>query len=362
LAIFLGAVVFLNEFSKLAANVLKGEMRVGETAILNVVQQITYTGIGGILVFSGEGAFGLVAAFAAGLLTVILLGVAKWETSVSRPSIESATSLFNYSKYSVVAYVDSYLYNWLDIAVIGFLLTQTHVGTYEIAWRVTALVMIFSSVIETTILPQISSWDAQGQKEEIASVLPNAILASLFFVIPAFFGSLVVSSELLHFIFGEEYASAWLVLIILMSGKIIEAIDRILKNVLSGMDRPDLRASAVLVSIVLNLILNFSLVMLLGAVGAAIATTVSFGASTIIIWYFLKNIITITLPYRAIGGCIAASAGMASGLYLLKSAFGISSIFSLIAFITLGVVLFAIFVNVFPTVREKERMALDAID
>jgi O-antigen/teichoic acid export membrane protein len=49
LAVFLVTVVILNELSKLAQNVLKGELRVGETASLNFTKQLTFNGLGAIL-------------------------------------------------------------------------------------------------------------------------------------------------------------------------------------------------------------------------------------------------------------------------------------------------------------------------
>lgn len=127
------------------------------------------------------------------------------------------------------------------------------------------------------------------------------------------------------------------------------------------MDRPDLRAIAVLASISLNLLLNFSLVNIIGLTGAAIATTASFAASTVIIWYYLTHMIDIVIPYRSLGSCVLASIGMAIILSGAKSVFGISSIFSLIAFILVGAILYVVLTSMFPDLREKEKMALKSV-
>ena len=361
LAAFLITVVILNEMSKLAQNILKGELRVGETASLNFAKQLVFNGLGAILLFSGADVLGLIYALIASCTIVLLWGVYKWDTSLGRPSLQTAQSLFKFSKFSVISYVDSYLYNWLDVAVIGFLLTQSDVGAYEVAWRISAIVMLFSGAIETTILPQISEWDAEGSHKRIESILPHTITASLFFVVPAFFGVLVLSSDILYYVFTPEYASAWPVLIILLGGKLFEGVDRIFKNVLSGMDRPDLRATAVIVSISLNIILNLILVWWMGSIGAAIATTVSFGASTLIITHYISNIITIEIPYREILSCFVSASVMAIGLSIAKQQVEITSLLVVASFVLFGGALYLGTVIAFPTIRYEIRTALRTV-
>jgi len=361
LAVFVATGIVLNELSKFAQSVLKGELRVGETASLHFARQLTFNGLGATLLFTGAGVIGLVYALIASFVVVILLGVSMWKTSLGTPSFKTAQSLFNFSKFSAISYVDSYLYNWLDVTVIGLLLTQSQVGAYEIAWRVSAVVMLFSGAIETTILPQISDWSSEGEKAKIENILPDAITASLFLAIPAFFGALVLSREILYYVFTPGYATAWPVLTILLGGKLFEGADRIFKNVLSGMDRPDLRAVAVLASISLNLVLNFTLVWSLGLIGAAIATTVSFSVSTLIIIYYLSNVITIRFPYREVLSCILSATVMAIVLYILQMHAQISSLPRVILFILLGAIIYLIIISISSTLRQKLRILLRAV-
>lgn len=357
LATFLIIVIILNELSNLAQNVLKGELRVGETALLDFTKQLTFNSLGALLVFTGTNVFGLVYALIASLVIILFWGGYKWDTPLGQPSLSTARSLFDFSKFSVVSYVDSYLYNWLDVAVIGLLLTQSEVGAYEVAWRISAIVMLFSGAIETTILPQISEWDSESSHNQIERILPYSITASLFFVIPACFGVVVLSRDILFYLFTPEYASAWPVLIILFGGKIFEGIDRIFKNVLSGMDRPDLRAVAVLASICLNLILNFTLIQWIGSIGAAIATTISFGISTSIITYYLSNLITIDFPYRKLLACFISATVMGAVLFIIRQQIAITSLPLVVSFVLLGVVIYMGTVIVFPTIRYDIKIA-----
>jgi len=361
LAVFLVTVIILNELSKLAENVLKGELRVGESASLNFAKQLAFNGLGAILLFTGAEVLGLVYALIASLVVVLLWGIYKWDTSLGTPSYETARSLFDFSKFSVVSYVDSYLYNWLDVTIIGLLLTQSEVGAYESAWRISTVVMLVSGAIETTILPQISNWDSESAQAQIENVLPDAITASLFFVIPSFFGVLVLSRDLLYYVFTPAYATAWPVLIVLLGGKLFEGVDRIFKNVLSGMDRPDLRAVAVLASISLNLVLNFVFVSLLGLIGAAIATTVSFSVSTLIIVYYLSNLIAIQFPYRQLLTCFFSASVMSVFLYILQTYVSITSLPVVVVFILLGAGVYMSITLISTTIRGEIRAVLRGV-
>lgn len=358
LAVFVISVVILNELSKLAENVLKGELRVGETATLNFAKQFIFNGLGAVLLYINANVLGLVYAFITSLTIVFFWGAYKWDTPLGHPSLRTAQSLFNFSKFSVISHVDSYLYNWLDVAVIGLLLTQAEVGAYEVAWRVSAIVMLFSGAIETVILPQISEWDSEDEHKQIENVLRPALTASLFFVIPAFFGGIILSYDFLFYVFTPEYAAAWPVLIVLLGGKLFEGIDRIFKNILSGMDRPDLRAVAVIASTFLNLVLNFTLVWWIGSVGAAIATIVSFGVSTLIIVYYLSDIIIITYPYRELLSCSISASLMAVILVLVQNYIPITSLQRLIAFVLFGGLLYVTTIVMFPSMRRQIRNVL----
>lgn len=361
LALLLIIFLIFNEGAKLTRNVLKGELRVGETAFLNFAQQLVYTGLGAIMVSMGIGFFGLVYSIITALAAVIVIGLYKWETTLGRPSINAIRSLFSFSKFSVISHIDSYLYNWLDVAVIGFLLSQSAVGKYEIAWRVSAMVMLFSSAVERTILPQISAWDSQGTEKQIEELLPNALLASLLFVIPSFFGVAVLSEEILYFIFSPEYVTAAPILIILIGGRLLESIDIIFKNILSGMDHPDLRAIAVLISISLNIFLNLLLVQSIGSIGAAIATVSSFAVSTAVIAYYVTHIISITIPYQEILFCVFSSIVMATILWEIKIKIEIESSFDVLILILIGSIIYFSLLLFSPSIRRKFRYILRTV-
>lgn len=351
LALLLVLALILQESAKLTVQVLKGELRVGEAAGPLFSRKLVYVGVGAVLVFMDVGVRGIIYGLFAGFVVMLAWGAWKSSTPLGSPSLGHARSLFDYSKYAFVSSVGGYFYSWMDVAIIGIFLTQADVGVYEIAWRVTAVVMLFSSSIATTIFPQVSQWDAEDATDRIEPLLSDAIAPALFISIPAFFGVILFSKEILGLVFGAEYGAGWLVLVILMGEKVIQSVHIILGRSLQGIDRPDLAAKAGVISMGLNLVLNVIFVFEYGIVGAAFATALSFIVNSILHAYYLSRFVSIRVPYVQIGGCLIASFGMAVILYIVDSAILIDNLAGLLLIVGLGMAVYSGLLLIIPYSR-----------
>lgn len=352
-ALLLILAIVLQEAAQLTVFILKGELRVGETAALNVIKYGTWAAGGAILINLGYGSEGLVYSLLVGLGLVLVWGGFKSSISLGRPSIDHTRSLAAYGKYNVISSVGGYFYSWMDIAIIGLFLTQAHVGAYEVAWRVTAVTLLFSKAIATTLLPQISQWDAEGARDRIETVVYESITPSMILVIPAFFGTLVFSREILGLIFGLEFTIASIVLVILAGEKILQSVHLIFGRALQAIDRPDLAARATVISVSLNLILNVVLILSFGIIGAAIATSLSFAVNAILHGKYLSNFISINMPYLEVGWCFLSAAVMALLLLGVKFIVNDWTLSSLIISIAFGMVIYGSLVLVFQPIRTK---------
>lgn len=350
-AVWLALAIVVQEAAQLAIVVLKGELRVGETAVLDIARQVTWVGGGALLVGYGLEAEAMIFSLLAGMGVMLVWGWYKSSVPVRRPTISYARSLFDYSKYNVISSIGGYFYSWMDVAIIGLFLTQAHVGAYEIAWRVTAVVMLFSQAIAATLFPQVSRWNTENATNRIESTIRGAITPSLILVIPAFFGVILFSREILGIVFGPEFSVAWLVLITLIGEKFFQSIHVILGRSLQGIDRPDLAAKAGVVAMFLNLVLNLILIPQYGIVGAAVATTISFVCNTILHAYYLSRFLTIRIPYGEVAGLIVASLGMTVGLFIVSSTIVISTLPQLVTIVMIGGVLYGGFVLLVPSLR-----------
>lgn len=359
LAYFLVIGLILQEGSMLSIMVLNGELRVGETAILRLIRQGAWVIIGYAFVYIGIEILGLVIGLLSGLAIMLIVGWYKVNVEIDKPSLYHLKELVDYSRYNVVSSVGGYFYDWIDIIVIGLFLSQSHVGAYEVAWRISGVVMLSSRSIAEVIFPQVSRWNAEGSTNKIETLINNALAPSLILVIPSLFGAFLLSKDILRFFFGPEFAVAWLVLIILMGEKIIQSIHIILGRALQAMDRPDLAAYATITSIIINIILNIVFVIKWGIVGVASATFISFSINAILHAVFLSKFVNIRIPLYKIGWCIISSAAMALILFIANIFVEINNSYYVIGMVLFGGVLYFGFIYMYPPFRKHiHRVAL----
>lgn len=340
LALLLAVAIVLDDASKLMLKALQGELRVGATASLRFAKKAVWIGLGAVLVVQGYGARGLVYSYLAGIAVVFLWGFHRRSIPFGRPSRDAARSLFDYAKFDFVSKLGGTFYLWMDVAIIGLFLTNAAVGAYEVAWRLTTFVVLFSSAIGTSLLPQISEWDAQGDRERIEEAIEEVLAPSLLFVIPALFGSLVLAPEILGFVFGVEFAVAAVALVILMGEKVFHAVHVIVGRSLLAVDRPDLAARASVVSLSVNVVLNLVLVWEFGILGAAVGTLLASVVNDVLHYVYLSRFVTVRIPVGEIGWCVGASAVMAGVLLVAREVVAVDSLPVLLGFITLGGVVY----------------------
>lgn len=352
-ALLLALALVLNALASVARRTLKGELRVGEIAPLQLARQVTWVGIGALLVWYGLGYRGIIYSLILGLAVVFVWGMAKRSTKFGRPSGEHARSLWTYSKYSFVGAVGGSFYSWLDVAVIGFFLSQTHVGAYEMAWRIGVVVVLLSNTIAKTIFPQVSEWDAQAKQNQIEDLLPKALASSFFFVGPAFFGSIFLSDNILALLFGPGYVFAQVVLIMFMGINFVNAITGIVARVLRAINHPELVAKARLVSVGVNLILNIILVYYFGMVGAATATGIAITVYTALVILYLDNYIRIEFPYYEVTWYIVASLGMVIVIAIVQYVIEINTLPKLFSIVVLGAFVYFLLIVANGSLRGK---------
>jgi O-antigen/teichoic acid export membrane protein len=142
LAVLLVITLFVQEAAQMSMVVLRGELRVGETAIIQVLRPLGWLLIGYLFFVQGYGVAALVYGQLAGLIAMVLLGWWKVSVRPAVPSMQHARSLLDYGRYSVISSIEGYFYNWMDVAILTMFVawdiagTRAGIGAYENAWRI----------------------------------------------------------------------------------------------------------------------------------------------------------------------------------------------------------------------------------
>lgn len=351
LAVYLGLAILLHEASALAMDVLKGEMRAGETAVLELSWKLIWGALGAILIVHGLGVSAIVYSLLIGFSVSALWGFYKVDLSLGSFDVEKARSLLEFSRYSFVGAVAGYSYNWIDVLIIGLFLSQASVAAYEVAWKVVVLVVLLPKAIAITVFPTVSQLNVQDQMESIERLYQDLIMPSIVIVIPAAIGAVLLSEEILLLVFGPGYVGASVAFVVLMFAKIPDAVREITGRFLLGIDRPRLLARSSIVDIVINVALNLLLIWQLGIVGAAIATGLAYSAGTALRIYYLRRHIHITVPFGDIAWSVVASLSMGLVLVVVMRVAAVDSFGRLVAYVCLGVVSYTVILSFRESIR-----------
>ncbi|WP_411968820.1 polysaccharide biosynthesis C-terminal domain-containing protein [Haloferax sp. YSSS75] len=352
-AVLLVVAVILRELSLFYIHAVRGRLQVGRTASIEFGRRLTWVGLGAFLITQGFGTKGVIYGLLAGSSVAFVWAFLACDVGIGRPTVTQMQSLFNFSKYDAINSVGGSLYQWMDTALIGFFLAQSFVGAYEVAWQVTLLVLMFSKSISLTLFPQISQWNATSSAKQIESTISTALGFAVFFSIPAVVGSVIYGTDVLRLLFGPEYVIASLVLIVLMVEKVFQSFNDIVGVSVRAINKPNLAAKSTIAAVGVNLLLSPILIINVGFVGAAIATTLAWMVNVVLHTHYLSRHIDFSIPYRLIGWFALSSIAMGVVVYGVKTVFPVDTILMLILHVAIGGFLYLAFSVAIPKVRRR---------
>lgn len=157
-----------------------------------------------------------------------------------------------------------------DLLVVNHFRGAVEAGVYSVATQFGLLLMLLPGVIATLLFPRVTAeQDARG--ETTCLVTRHTAFIMLVCCLAA-----VPASFLLPLVYGPAFADATALLLILLPGVFLIGLESVLVQHFNALGLPRTIPLYWLVTLVVNLILVFSLVPRFGAYGAAIASTLSY--------------------------------------------------------------------------------------
>lgn len=166
------------------------------------------------------------------------------------------------------------IFNSSDITMLGLMKSDTEVGYYSTAVKMTNLISQVIASLAWVVMPRMSLYFEQGNFEKINEMLKKTLNVLLTIGLPCAIGCICLSQEIVVIISGADYIAAAPALSILMIGFIFSLIGgSFLGNmVLLPSKREDIYMIVCCIATVVNLIMNYFLIPLWG-VNAAAGTT-----------------------------------------------------------------------------------------
>ena len=228
--------------------------------------------------------------------TALAFGIGAWllwratPLSVRRalPNFNSRTWLLSALPLALIGGMQ-FINQQASILLQGFFLPDTAIGIYRIASQVAVLASFGLMTINLVLTPRFATLYAQGNMTKLQSLVTTSARAILIFNLALTVGFIVWGRLFLVFAFGSPYEAAYIPLIILLIGQLINSGAGSVGLLLNMSGHEQETARGMMVAAVLNIILNLLLIPLWGINGSALATSTSLIGWNVLLWRVVRK-------------------------------------------------------------------------
>lgn len=315
----------LQALTRIAGFSFRGLEQPREQASVAVVGSVARLAcIAGALLL-GYSVLGAAVAYTlAGAVTLLVAGGLLFVRTDLRPSLTRSTEQvrewLDFSVPMTISHGGSFLYNRVDLFMVGIFLTADAVAVYDVALVVSTLITVplsgFNQLFPPVASRLYANDDHRRLQTSFAVVTRWSVTASLLLALPV-----VLYPTRLLAVFGEEYTAGVAVLLLFVAGNLVNALSGPSNDLLTMTDNQ----YVVLVNHwgfgVLNVGLNYVFIQRFGVAGAAVATASVLAALNVVrvleVWYLEGYV-----PYsRAlwkplVAGAVASLVMVATGALL----------------------------------------------
>jgi O-antigen/teichoic acid export membrane protein len=176
-----------------------------------------------------------------------------------------------------------------SILMLGMFLAPAQVGIFRVAVQTAALAAFGLQVVASVMAPRIAEVYAHGERKRLQRLATGAARIGLAFNLALTAMFLVVGPWLLPMLFGEPFGAAYVPLVILLGGQLVNSATgtaELLLN-MTGYERETARGVAVAAGV--NVLSNLLLIPPFGLFGAAAATAASLATWNVLLWFAVRR-------------------------------------------------------------------------
>jgi len=239
----------------------------------------------------------------------------------------------------------------LDLLFVKAILAErAQAGFYTSAVALSKIPYFIFLALGETLFPSIAkSTSSKGNEELTRKYINQSLRYTLIFLIPCSFIISATSQNLISLVYTEAYLAAVAPLSILIFGLTFLSLFIILTTIITASGKPRVSLFMVLVLLLVNVLLNMTLVSIYGLAGAAVATTITGFLGVLIAGVYVYNRFHSLTSFLSLFRILAAS----SIIYIVACSFSVSGISLIGYYIGLFFLYFAL-LFIFREIREED--------
>jgi O-antigen/teichoic acid export membrane protein len=213
--------------------------------------------------------------------------------------------ILRFLSFLTVGSISVTIYTYIDSIMLGILLPLAeYVGFYR-----TACIIVFGIAELMTMTAVLFPVFTQIEGDELKNAFKMVFKYSSILSFPCAFGLPFIAEPLITTLYGSEYILATGPMCIL-SLLIIASVTNFFGVLFNAKEKPEYPTVIIIVSCILNIVLNYFFILRLGMIGAAIATVISRYFNFISLGILSKRILSISPDLKSIYKPFLASLAM----------------------------------------------------
>ena len=213
--------------------------------------------------------------------------VDKINLRLNKENLKWVAELFGYGKYVTATNVSAMLYSSIDQFMLGSILNTASVAVYNTSNRISNLANIPTLTIAALVFPHSSKISKDDEQTAVKSIYERSVGFNLAVIIPGIILVLLIPEIIITIIAGEQYLDAVPLLQIIILYSAFVPFARLFGTILDSTGRPQINFYFTLGGLIINVILNYFLILSYGIMGAVLGTMLT----NIITFSFMQGLL-----------------------------------------------------------------------
>ena len=209
---------------------------------------------------------------------------------------------------------------YTDIVALTYFSDLKSVGLYSVALPTTKILLYFPRAIGGVLLPLTSELWVKKKNDLLKMGIESLYKYSIILIIPAVFIMFSFSDLLITVLYGKGYVMASNAMKVLSIGMIFAVLYGINISFFAGIGKPRISAIVVYTAAAFNFIGNIILIPILGMIGAAITTTISYFIMMVVGLFYIRKFIDVEFPVSLWAKAFSAGFIFTFIIWILKRA------------------------------------------
>lgn len=193
------------------------------------------------------------------------------------------------------------LYLSVDKIILNFYRTETEVGYYDQAMKITKLVVTVVTSIGAVMLPNLSSEFEKGNQKKLIYYIEFILLFVLFLTIPMVVGLYSISDNFIGWFLGPGFAQVALILKVICPIILFIGLGSLFGiQILVSTNKSNKLTISILCGAIISIIFSLIFVPRYGIYATSIATVLAEGTVAIVQFFFVREFISLNKIYKSL--------------------------------------------------------------